>query len=413
MGIVLYIFFYVLLLLLLLACSAFFSSAEVAFFSLTPQQLRRLNEEKPAVALRIRQALSKPQSLLSSILIGNTLVNISTSVVAYSLIRSLGFAHAESITVPIITILLLIFGEIGPKRIAIHRNEALASHYAGVLPVVIRVTTPVRLLLEQITHTFRHRFHARSKELSEEEYETLVDMSQEAGVLDENEADLVKSIMRLEDLEAGDIMTSRMDIIGIDLDTETANLDQLIRKTRVPRMVLYRNNLDHIESILNVRAYLLDPRHRIEQAIAPPFYIPKCARLNRLLEDFQSRRNRIAIVVDEYGGTEGIVTRGDILEEIAGDVGNEHAYQALQIEPLAPGHWLVDGQISLEELNEELEFNLEADASDRLAGWISEQAERLPRPGDTVTAQGCRALVRQMRRHRITLVELSRMEGDS
>ncbi|MDD4737470.1 MAG: hemolysin family protein [Kiritimatiellae bacterium] len=413
MGLIIYIFFYLILLFLLLACSGFFSSAEVAFFSLTPQQLRRLNKEKPDVTRRIQLALNKPQSLLSSILIGNTLVNICTSVVAYSMIRSLGFAHAEGITIPIITILLLIFGEIGPKRIAIHRNEFLASHYAGVLLVVMRATTPIRLLLEQITHTFRHLFHAKAKELSEEEYETLVEMSQDAGVLDQNEADLVKSIMRLEDLEAGDIMTSRMDIIGIDLDTEAANLDQIIRKTRVPRMVLYRNNLDNIESILNVRAYLLDPRHRIEQAIAPPFYIPKCARLNRLLEDFQSRRDRIAIVVDEYGGTEGIVTRGDILEEIAGDVGNEHSYQALQIEPLAPDHWLVDGQISLEDLNEELDLDLKADASDRLAGWISKQAERLPRPGDTVTAQGCRAVVRQMRRHRITLVELSKLEAAS
>lgn len=413
MGFIVYIATSMLLLLLLLICSGFFSSAEVAYFSLTPQQLRRIRAEKPAAAQRIQQALARPQSLLSAILIGNTLVNICTSVVAYSLVRSLGFAHAESITIPIITLLLLIFGEIGPKRIAIHRNEWLATGYARMIPPIIRVTTPLRILLEHITHSFEHLFHGKAKELSEEEYETLVDMSQDAGILDENEAGLVKSIMRLEDLEAGDIMTSRMDIIGVDLEADPAEIHRIIRNARVPRMILYRNNLDHIESILDVRAYLLDPHHRIEQAAAPPFYIPKCARLNRLLEDFQTRRDRIAIVVDEYGGTEGIVTRGDILEEIAGNVGDEHFYAAMQIESLGPRHWLVDGQISLEDLNEELGLHLEAEASDRLAGWVSEQAERIPRPGDAVSAQGCRAVVRQMRRHRITLIELTREEDAS
>lgn len=403
--------FYGILLIFLLGCSGFFSSAEVAFFSLTPQQLRRLSGEKPFVAQRIQQALARPQSLLSSILIGNTLVNICASVVAYSLVRSLGFVHAEEITIPIITILLLIFGEIGPKRFAIHRNAYLALHYAGIIPVVIRLATPVRLLLEQITHSFEHLFHTKSKDLSEEEYETLVDMSQDAGVLDESEADMVKTIMRLENLKAGDIMTSRMDIIGIDLNAAD-DTEQIIQKARVPRIVLFRNNLDTIEGILDVRACLLDPQHRIAPATLPPVYIPKCARLNRLLEDFQTQGNRMAIVVDEYGGTEGIVTRGDILEEIAGNVGDEHSYQALQIEPLGTNHWLVDGQISLEDLNAELDLNLQSEGSDRLAGWVSEQAERLLHTGEQVVSQGCLAVVRLMRQHRIMLVELTRLETE-
>lgn len=408
---IVYLLLYSLLLLVLLVCSAFFSSAEVAFFSLTPQQIRRLGGERAEAAGRIEAVLTRPQSLLSSILIGNTLVNTCASVVAYEMVCALGFRFAEEITIPIITVMLLIFGEIGPKRFAIHRNEFLALHYAGIMPGVIAAATPVRLLLEQITRSLKYFFHNRGKELSEEEYETLVDMSQDAGVLDEHEVNMVKTIMRLEDLQAGDIMTSRMDIIGVDLNAPE-DAERIIRKARVPRVVLYRDNLDNIEGILDVRAWMLDPERRLSPATQPPFYIPKCARLNRLLEDFQTRRDRMAIVVDEYGGTEGIITRGDILEEIAGNVGDEHSYQALQIEPLGVGHWLVDGQISLETLNAELSLNLQSEGSDRLAGWVSEQAERLLQPGEEVISQGCLAIVSQRRRHRITLVELIRLQEE-
>jgi putative hemolysin len=138
--------------------------------------------------------------------------------------------------------------------------------------------------------------------------------------------------------------------------------------------------------------------------------VPECMRLDVLLEEFQQGGYRLAVVVDEYGGTAGVVTRGDILEEIVGDMDDRHGGHKLDIEPMGPGHWLVDAAISLEELNEELDLKLKADGVDRLAGWFVAHLERLPRPGEAVVAQGCRAIVRQMRRHRIILIELSRLD---
>jgi putative hemolysin len=399
-----------LILAFLLFCSGFFSSAEVAFFSLSPIQIRRLHERNPAAGTRITKALHQPTSLLSAILIGNTLVNVCASVMGYAIVKNLGTPHAEQITVPVLTALLLIFGEIGPKRLAIHHSEGMATVYAPIMLIIMRVTAPMRFVLEHITTTLKRFFQPRGRALTEDEFETLVELSQEAGILDEDESDMVKSIMRLEDLKASDIMTPRVDIIGIDLNDPPSENDRIIRKNRLPRMLLFRDHLDNVEGVLDVRRYLLGPENALQHAWLAPFFVPECAHLNAILEQFQSSGNRLAVVVDEYGGTAGIITRGDILEEIAGDLARTPTLQKLQFETIGPGHWLVDGQISLEDLNDELDLELDAEGVDRLAGWISAQAERLPRPGDTVQAQGCRAIVRQMRQHRITLVELFREE---
>jgi len=408
-----FIFIHLILLLFLLFCSGFFSSAEVAFFSLNNLEIRRFSLEEPEKGPKVARALTQPTSLLSSILIGNTLVNVCTSVVGYSFVRGLAIPYAKEFSIPIITLLLLIFGEIGPKRVAIHKNIWLAGMYAPVLLFLIKSTAPIRWLLQQITRSLESYFPPENSPLSDKEYETLIDISQEAGVLDEDEGDMVKGIIKLEDLKISDIMTPRMDIIGIDLSDSWEDNDRIIRNHRLSRMLIYRDHLDHVEGILDVRAYLLDPEHRLADAWRAPHFVPESVRLDRMLEDFQSRENRIVVVVDEYGGTAGIITRGDILEEIAGDMTSEFNAHKLNIEKISDNHWLLDGQISLEDLNEELDLALDAESVDRLAGWITAQTVHLPHAGEVIEHQGCRAIVRQMRKHRITLVELIRLEASS
>jgi putative hemolysin len=180
-------------------------------------------------------------------------------------------------------------------------------------------------------------------------------------------------------------------------------------RAHVRHLVLYRDSIDRVEGVLDVRHYLLDPGHRVQPAWHKPLFIPEACPLDRLLTQFLQERRRVAVVVDEYGGTAGVVTRGDILEEIVGEIDDELAEHKHVFDVTGSDRWLLDGQISLEQINQELNLHLEAEGADRMAGWIAARLERLPRPGDTVTAQGCRAVVQQMRRHRITLVQLERL----
>ncbi len=172
-----FIFIHIILLLFLLLCSGFFSSAEVAFFSLNNLEIRRFAQEHPEKGHQITRALTQPTSLLSSILIGNTMVNVCTSIVGYSFIHGLNLPYAEELSIPIITLLLLVFGEIGPKRVAIHRNTWLAGIYAPVLLALIHFTAPIRWLLEKITRSLESFFPPENKPLSDKEYETLIDIS--------------------------------------------------------------------------------------------------------------------------------------------------------------------------------------------------------------------------------------------
>lgn len=395
-------------LVVLLACSAFFSSSEVALFSLSPLQLRRLDQTHPQAAQLLRAILHPPTRLLSTILIGNTFVNVGLSVLGYAIIVRLLPIAGEWTAVLIMTLVLLVFGEVVPKRIAFLWPERMALLYAWPLTLIMRGLTPLRIGLEHITHQFQHFFKPRGRTLSGDELETVVELSGEEGILRDTERDMLKSILRLEDLQARDVMTPRVDLVGYDLNDGEHELATIAKQAKVRQLPIYRGSFDQIEGLLDVRRFLLDPHHRLQSALSPPAYEPESAPLDQLLTRFLSDRRRTAIVVDEYGGTAGIITRGDIIEEITGDIDDEHGDHKQLFETAGTNRWMLDGQISLEQINQQLGTRLEAEGVDRLAGWIAAQLERMPRTGDQVIAQGCRAVVRQMRRHRITLVLLER-----
>ena len=399
---------------LLLSLSAFFSSSETACFALDPLLVRRLDATlPPAAAARIRWLLSKPTRLLSTILVGNTIVNIALSNVGYALAHRLCPAHAEAAAVAAVTVLLVLFGEVGPKRVGLRHAASLVRHFAPVLALLVRLFAPLRALLEAITARFARAFRPRGKTLSEEEFETVLDISREEGVLNTDELAMIKAIVDLEDLHASDVMTPRVDFIGIDLDDPSADPVAAARRARRNFLIVYHSHYDEIAGFLDSRRYLLDPRHDLPSALLPPVYGPESVPLNRLLSRFQREKLRIAAVVDEYGGVAGLVTRGDILEEITGDIYNELSKPRPIFQPAGPHAWLVDANISLEELNRKLRISLEAETSDRLAGWISERLGAVPSPGDVVEASGVRVRVMQAIKLRVTLAQVEKLSPPS
>ncbi|HMP95860.1 MAG TPA: hemolysin family protein [Kiritimatiellia bacterium] len=403
-------------LILLLGASGLFSSAETIFFSLSPLQVRRITEKHPGTGARLHAMVNQPGRLLSTILIGNTIINVATAAVGYAIADNLFKGHGEWVAIPAVTILLILFGEVAPKRIGLYYAEKISVVYVPLFQLVTVIFSPLRFVLEKITKGFEPLLRPHGKSLSSEEFETVLEIGNEAGVLNADELAMLKAIIQLEDLTAADVMTPRVDIVGLDLGDETLGPGDYIetaRKARRNFLVVFHDTMDQVLGFLDVRRYLLDPDHVLEAAILPPYYVPVSAPLNRLLTDFQKQHRRVAIAVDEYGGTAGIITRGDILEEITGEIYQELNKPRPLFQPAGPNRWLVDANFSLEELNRKLDLDLDSEGGDRLAGWIAEHVGHLPQKDDVVEAQGIRVTVLQTIRLRVTLAMVEKLpHGD-
>ena len=395
----------------LLALSAFFSGTETAYFSLNPLDLRRLTQRRPRAGARVHAILAQPTRLLSTVLIGNTIVNVTLAAVAFSLAEHFFPAWGESISIPAVTLALIVFGEVGPKRLGLLFPEQLASLHAPFVLLLGRIFTPLRLLLERITRTLEPFIRPRGRTLSEEEFETVLDISNEEGILNADELAMIQAIIRLEDLRASNVMTPRVDLIGLDLNEDPATFVPRARQAKRNYLLLYRDHLDTVEGFLDVRKFLLDPGHDLAAARLPPFFVPHNSPLNQLLDQFQNQQRRIAVVVDEFGGTAGVITRGDILEEITGEIYNELNKPRPIFQDAGPHRWLVDANISLDEINRKLRLRLAAEGADRLAGWITAQVGHIPQQGDTVAGQGCRVTVLQTLKQRVTLAQIEKTEA--
>jgi len=398
-------------LLVLFLCSAFFSSAETALFSLDPIQISRIRRSRPRAADRIEKLLEAPTKLLSTILIGNTLVNVAASALGYTIIGRLMSGHAALVAIPAMVMLLLVFGEVAPKRLAMQQSEELSTSYAGILSLLMRLLGPVRALLEYVTRGFEKHIRLRNKTLTEDEFLTAVEASEEEGFLDEEERTMVDGIIRLADIQASDVMAPRVDLVGIDLDDDPATYEETVRGSRFRYLPVYRETLDNVQGLVDVSRFLLDPKRDLTVAMTEPFYVPETVPLDTLLTTLQKNNKRVAIVADEYGGTAGLITRGDILEEIVDYFGDEREEQTLTIEPTGKGQWLIDGSTSLEEINYELDLELEAEGADRIAGWVSAIAGHIPKRGEKVQHQGCSATVRRIRKNRIILISLEKHQS--
>jgi putative hemolysin len=398
-----------LLLAVLLVMSAFFSSAETALFSLNSLQIRHMKKRHARAAHRIEALMAKPPPVLSTILIGNTLVNVFASVLGFSIAERMAPGYGEAIAVPVMTMLLLTLGEIAPKRVAMMHAERMALLYEPLLQTLIRLTTPLRAVLESITRFLRRYLPGRPRGLTEDEFRTVVEVGEEEGILDEEEKTMVEGIIELEETIAREIMTPRVDVIGLDLDDPVSRHKEIARSVIYRYLPIYRGSLDHPEGFLDVPKFLLSGSDDLAQAKIPSFFVPETAPLDTLLRTFQHEHRRVAFVADEFGGTAGLITRGDILEEIVPNVENELGEPQLTIQQVRENAWLIDGSTSLEDINDELDTELDAESVDRISGWVADQAERIPRTGDIVEAQGCRVTVQRARRNRVMLVLLEKL----
>lgn len=389
----------------LLMLSALFSGSETVLFSFSPIQLQRLRERRPALAFRLETLLSNPSKILSTLLISNTLVNFCAAWIGYRFLCLITPDYAEVVSIPIVTLLLLFFAEVTPKRLALSHPEKLLPKILPLIAATETLLRPLTHLLQVPSNAKKTIFRPERKTIDDEELMTLIEVSEEEGYLDPEERSMVDGIIRLSELKASDVMTPRVDIIGVDLDLPFEQQDAVIRKNRFHVLPVYKRTPDAIEGFVDTVSYLLMEKPDVKAAMSPVLFVPENVSLDDLLVSFQRSRRYIACVLDEYGGTAGIITRGDILELVVDPVVESNPTPPEMI-PVSENVWLVDGRASLEEVNYELNLNLDADDSDRISGWVTYHAGLIPHPGYTFTAQNCRCTVRKLRHRSIEQVQI-------
>lgn len=398
---------------LLLAASAFFSGSEAALFSLGPLRRRRLRQQHPHRAALIDRLLHDPHRLLGTILIGNTVVNVAAAVVGYDLARRLRLPHPEASAIALVTFLLLTLGEIVPKNVGLRQAGPVAVRVAPVLDTAAAALRPVRILLERITRAALSRTGrpTASGTLNEDEYRTMVRIGRREGVLRPGEDRMIAGILDMDATNAADVMTPRVDMCTLDLAEDPAGIPRRLREAKHRLVPVCRESLDEIVGILRVRDYLMDPPRDLESALEPPLYVPMSAPLSKVLPQMQARRRQLAIVVDEYGGTAGLVTVEDILEEIFGEIHDEHDPVHFSVRRTGPGRYRVKGGMHLDDLERRIGVRFEGEGVDTVGGFVAARLLRVPRPNDVVREGDVRLRVRRVEANRVIEVDIEGRPG--
>ncbi len=385
----------IILLVVLLALSFFFSGSETVLFSLTGVQRQRLREKNEAAAARVDACLKDSSRLLSTLLVGNTLVNFAIATVGYWLFER-WIPGAAFFAIPVMTVALLLFGEITPKQIALRFAEELAPTCAYLLSFWQIVLSPCTALLSFLSRSFAGRLTYERRALSDEELLSLLAAGTERGDFAAEDAAMIEGVLRLSELCANDEMTPRVDMVVYDSDLPENVRSATVAACRYHFLPVIRRTPDVIEGVYD----------RLTGKIEEALFVPETITLDDLFLIFRRSGRKLAVVTDEFGGTAGLITLDDILELIFGPQVFTRQENEPQIVREGPNTWTIDARASLDEVNRALGIELEAEDTDRLSGWVAFQAERIPHVGQQIEADGCRATILKRRHRRVTLVRI-------
>ena len=406
------------ILIVCVALSAFFSSSETAFTSANRVKLKAMaanGNKRAKVALALSEDYDR---LITTILIGNNIVNIAGSSLATSLFLILLVDHQNLVTpvsTAVMTIVILIFGEVSPKAIAKESPEMLAMTFAPVLKLLCTVFTPFALFFTQLKKLLTRLFDTGDEEsFIEEELMTMVEEAESEGDMEHHEGELIRSAIEFnDDRDVLNVMTPRVDVTSIEDTASIEEAAELFRSSGYSRVPVYHEDMDHIVGILNEKDFYL-MTHKgckdIAQIMTPPVYAPSTLKLSKLLKLFQAQKTHLIIVLDEFGGTEGIVTMEDVLEELVGEIYDEHDDVEQESVTMDDGSRLVDGGMQLSELLEELGVE-DIYNAETVGGFAAEVLGIIPFVGAAFETDEIRGLVTQMDKRRVMQVRVWRKEA--
>ncbi len=402
--------------------SAFFSGTETAFFSLSELDLARLKEERARSAKRVVRLMGDSRKLLIAILVGNTLVNIIAAVDATIFVTRLSVEFQFSqglgvlIEVVVVTLIILIFSEITPKILAVRNARRFALRVAPLIDLFYIAIYPVSTLLEQFTNYFRRFFRIRSDGsfLSEDEIKALIELGEEKGTIHSEEKMMIDSIFEFGETTVREIMVPRIDMVCIEINSSIKDLVRLIREKGHSRIPVYEGRIDNIRGIIHAKDLIpiLDKPAKdikLRDLARPAYFVPESKKIDDLLREFQKQKVHMAIVVDEYGGTAGLVTLEDIIEEIVGEIQDEYDKEQPLYRTIGPDTYLVDGRMTIEELNEILPEPIPVDEDEdfeTLGGLIYHITERIPHNHERISYMNYDFVVEDVDRQRIKKVKV-------
>ena len=399
------------IILLCVVMSAYFSATETAFSTFNKIRVKNLAEKGNKRAARALELSENYDTLISTILIGNNIVNILGASLATlyftDLLKDGSIAQfATTISTAVMTLVVLTFGEISPKTLAKQLPEKFVLFATPLISLLVIIFTPLSFIFKLLQNLLSRIFKAEEDQgMTEEELISIIEEATEEGDLDEEESTLIKSAIEFNELEVGDIFTPRIDITAVRSDISKEELAKVFTESGYSRIPIYDDDLDNIHGIVYYKDFFSDAHTAgisISEIIKPVMYVTKTQKINDVLKDLQEKQMHLAIVTDEYGSTAGLVTLEDILEEIVGEIWDEHDEIIEEIKEVGEGEYIVSGMANLEKLFEELEIELEEELDAiTVNGWAMKILDRIPEEGDSFEELGLTVKVLKMDGRRI------------
>ena len=406
------------ILFILIVLSAFFSSAETALTAANKVRLRSLEEEGNKRAARVNKLLDHNSKMLSAILIGNNVVNLSASALAATM--AMRISLAVSIATFVLTLVILIFGEVIPKTWAMHFSDRLALAYGGVIYALTTVLTPLIFLIDKISGLVLFLFHVDPNEktstMTENELKTYVDVSHEDGVIESEEREIIYNVFEFSDALAKDIMIPKVNMVTVNVNDDYHEVLSVFRKHMYTRLPVYEEDKDNIIGLINIKDFILtdDPEHfQIRNILREAHFTYEYKKISDLLYEIREKTTSVTFVVNEYGVTVGMITLEDLLEEIVGEIRDEYDQDEVEkIKKIDDRNYLIEGSMNLDDVNDTLGISLASEEYDSIGGILIEHLDDLPEDGESVTLEDGTVLkVQGLDQNRIVKVLLTLPEA--
>lgn len=403
------------MLIALLVLSALFSSSETALTTVNRIRVRTLAGQGDKRAMTLLAVLQNPEKMLSVILIGNNVVNLYASSLATTVTLSLFGSKLVGVATGILTLAVLVFGEVAPKTMASRNAEQIALRAAGPVKCLMWLFTPLVFVVNNLARLVMKLFGAdrpgKRELMTAEELRTIVQVGHEDGVIENSERKMIDNVFDFGDRSARDIMIPRIDMTCIDMEAGYDELMEVVREEKYTRIPVYKESADTIVGILNIKDLLFraqDKPFRIAELMRKPLFTYEQKKTSELMVEMRKNYTNLAIVLDEYGVTAGMVTMEDILEEIVGEIRDEYDRdEEKSIRRIAPNTYLIEGNVKIDDVNEVLQLHLASEDYESIGGYVLEQLEHFPKEGECVTKGGISFTVTRMEQTRIAEVKLS------
>lgn len=405
-GVIQLVFLFVLIIL-----SAFFSSAETALSTVNRVRIRTLEEEGNKKAARVNKVLENYSKMLSAILIGNNIVNLSASALATTLAMRINLA--VGIATGILTVVVLICGEIVPKTWAMTSSEKISLTYSGIIYFLMQVLTPVIFVVDKMANGILRLMHIdpnqRMNTMTEAELRTYVDVSHEDGVIETEEREMIYNVFDFSDAQAKDIMIPRINMVTVSIEDSYQEVLSVFRESMYTRLPVYQDDIDNIIGLINIKDFILtenEENFHVKDILRDAHYTYEFKKVADLLYELREKTTNVTFVLNEYGSTVGMITLEDLLEEIVGEIRDEYdADEEELIQKIDEHTWLVEGSMKLDDINDELGTELDSEDYDSVGGLIIECLDRLPEDNEEVTlANGIQLKVQGIDQNRIVKV---------